>query len=423
MSSSMSTTAAERGSRANAIRVLGAGALLSFFSGPAVLIYPFGLFAIAIAESAGLQKQDIAATIGPVLLLTIPFAPVMGWVIQRFYAPTLVVAAMVGVSAGLLILSVAPTTPILFAVFLAAAFLLSQLASPGVSSSLVLLAFDKSRGLALGIVSAFTGVGVAVIPMAYSWMISEWGWRQAYAVGAGVIFVGAIANLLLMRRLPRARPAAERPKGQALGSVLKESLALLSRDPTFWIIAGYFFFIALVANTMPLHLPLILEERGAAKHIQTLSLTVTGISMVVARPLLGWVLDTFPMRSVMMLLVAGPLAGVLCLLLVDGELAALISAAGFGMTLGGEIVALTYIISRAFPLERFGSTFGWNMLILAFAVGAGPLATSALVKLSGSYHSALIMMLIFSVLALIIAFFLNDSRVRRSQTGLAKQGA
>jgi MFS-type transporter involved in bile tolerance (Atg22 family) len=86
-------------------------------------------------------------------------------------------------------------------------------------------------------------------------------------------------------------------------------------------------------------------------------------------------------------------------------------------------VALTYIISRAFPLERFGSTFGWCMLILAFAVGAGPLATSALVKLSGSYHSALIMMLIFSMLALIIAFFLNDSRVRRSQTGLANQGA
>lgn len=407
----------------HAARVLMAGSLLSFFSGPAILIYPFGIFAIAIAESAGLPKQQIAATIGPVLLLTIPLAPVLGWIIQRFHTPALAVMGMVGAGCGLLVLSAAPVTPILFTAFLAVAFLLTQLASPGVTSALVTHKFDKGRGLALGAVSAFTGLGVAVVPAVDSWMIGQWSWRHAYAAGGVVILLAAVVNLLLLRGVSSTRSTGGGVPGQAMGAVLKESVAFLRRDPTFWLIAGYFFLLVVVANAMPLHLPLILEERGAAANTQALSLTVTGVTMVVARPLLGWVLDWLSVRAVLAILATGPLVGVLILLASGGTSLALVSAACFGLALGGEIVCLSYIISRAFPLERFGSTYGWCMLVLALAAGAGPIAISALFKVGNSYDAPLMMMAVASLLALILCYFLKESRIRPTAVGLVQQGA
>jgi MFS family permease len=186
---------------------------------------------------------------------------------------------------------------------------------------------------------------------------------------------------------------------------------------------GYFFLLAVVANAMPLHLPLILQERGAPTNVQALSLTVTGITMLVARPTMGWVLDTFPVRWVLVGMTMGPLAGVLLLLAGGGAAGALVSAIGFGMALGGEVVALNYIISRAFPLERYGSTFGWCMLVLGLAVAGGPIAISTLVHFGGSYEAPLIMMLVGSLLALFICFFLNDARVRRpTKSVLVQQG-
>jgi MFS family permease len=236
-----------------------------------------------------------------------------------------------------------------------------------------------------------------------------------------VIFLAAFANLFLLRGISSSRPA-DRTESLPIIPVLKESLAFVRKDRTFWLIAGFFFFLVVVANAMPLHLPLILQERGATRNIQALSLTITGVSMVIARPLLGWVLDRFPTRWVLALMMAGPLAGTLGLLVSGTTLVALISAAGFGMALGGEIVCLSFILSRAFSQERFGPIFGWFMLVLALAGAAGPISISALVKWGGGYNTALMMMAVACVLSLIFCTFLNDSRVRPTAAVLVQQG-
>jgi MFS family permease len=282
--------------------------------------------------------------------------------------------------------------------------------------------FDRGRGLALGAVSAFTGLGVAVIPVVDSWLIGAWGWRNAFAVGGGTVLLAALINLFLLRGVSSNRPTATDANSQALAVVLRDSLSVLAMDSTFWNIVGLFFLLAVLANAMPLHLPLILQQRGAAPPLQALSLTVLGVTMIVARPMMGLVLDWLPIRWVLAIMVAGPLAGVLILLAGSGTSGALVSAAGFGLTIGGEIVCLSYIICRAFPPERFGSTYGWGMLALALGAGAGPIAVSALVKVGGGYEAPLIMMVVAGALALAICFFFIDSRFRFVTPGLVQQG-
>jgi MFS family permease len=98
----------------------------------------------------------------------------------------------------------------------------------------VLQNFDKGRGLALGVVAACTGLGMAVIPVLDSWMITHFGWRQAYAMCGGLIFVGAIVNVGVLRGVSSTQSGAALPAthavDQSLAVVLKESFGTLRKD-------------------------------------------------------------------------------------------------------------------------------------------------------------------------------------------------
>ena len=387
-----------------AVRVTMASSLISFLSLPTLIIYPFGIFAIAIAEHSGLAKQQVAAMIGPALLANIITQPLVGWIVQRFPKPAIAVAAMIGASLGLLLLSLAPATPVVFVLALTLATVLTSAATPTIVSALVSETFDRRRGLVLGTVMALTGLGIALLPVLVSSLIGGWGWRGAY-VGLSILAgAGALLNFILLRGVSTSRPTGSASEATTLSA--------LTRDPTFWIIALFFFLLAVVANAIPMHLPLILQERGAAPQIRALSLTVLGFTMIVSRPLLGWAVDRLPVRWVLAIMVVGPLAGSALLLNAHGEVAALISAIGFGLAIGGEFVCLGYMVSRGFPLNRFGAIYGWLSLVLALGVAAGPMAISALVKATGGYGAALMMMVAASVLALIVCAFLKDSRFR-----------
>jgi OFA family oxalate/formate antiporter-like MFS transporter len=392
-------------------RVLIVGALGSFFNFATLIMYPFGVFAIAVAKTNGWSTQAVAAMLGPALLVNFWTMPVVGWAVTRFHKPRVAVFALTGLGAGVGLLAFAPPSEKLFGITLAVALLLASAANPTVYSALVLETFERRRGLALGSIIAFTGLGMSAIPVVSARLIEAWGWRAAYGILGGCAICVALVSALLLRG---RRSVLPRPVRRSLAT--RQILSAAVRQPTFWIIAGIIFLLAATANSVALHLPLILQERGASSRIGALSVAVIGLTTIVSRPIIGYLIDHLSIRLVLTIMLVGPIAGYASLMLTTGALAGLVSAIGFGLAIGGEFVCLGYMISRAFPMEHFGIIYGWLGLGLFLGQACGPIGISLAVKLAGGYGLSLAMMISGCLLALGLSWSLKESRFGRELT-------
>lgn len=347
------------------------------------LAYTFGVFMLPIAEATGWDRDKVAGAIGPALLVNVVTQPLVGVLVDRVGARRVAIFAPFGLTIGLVLVALVPQTAGQFALLLAVAVLLGSCASPTVYSSLVTSTFEGSRGLMLGIALAFTGIGIASLPPLAVYVIGAHGWRDAYlAIAAVVTILGIAGALLMMRHRPErtftvAQDGAVKP-GMTVGEAV--------RGRPFWVIFVAFVLLGAVANGIPLHIPVILSERGFSATQAALGMTVMGIAVIVSRPLLGFLYDRYDQRHVTALMLAGPLLGCLLFYFTRQPALAVIAAAGFGIAVGGEFVGMACLLLRAFGLRAFGALYGLLTLAVGIGIGMGPILIARMHAAAGNYQ-------------------------------------
>ena len=186
-------------------------------------------------------SYGLVSTAGAVMLTTMALvAPAAGMAIDRHgpravYAIGMSLAAIaIGLASAMsepwqLVLSVGIVGGIGFAAI-----------SPSLVSTTVAAYFDRGLGLATGIaVSGSTAGQIALMPL-LALLIGLFGWRSSLLIAAAAIVVTAIAvNILIGRRDPAAGPARPGPDRGARPR-FPAVLAGLSRQRTFWLLAGGF---------------------------------------------------------------------------------------------------------------------------------------------------------------------------------------
>ena len=392
------------------MRTLAACSIGSLIALSTLIVYPFGLFAIAIARDAHWSGATPTSLIGPALLILIPAQPVVGWIVGKYERRRVAICAMLALVLAMILLATAPLAKGLFQIVLTLTIMLGALATPAVYSAILTDTFDRRRGLALGFALSFAGIGVAVLPIFASIIIERLGWRAAYGAFAGLAGIGAVSvALLLPRSAGVVRPLASPAHRDGMPDAIKD---VVVGDRTFWIMAIIFVLLTTAANSVPLHLPLILQERGAGLRVAATSLSVMGITMIVGRPFVGYLLDVLPIRVVLAITLAGPLAGSVALLTTGGTVAALLASVGFGLAIGGEFACLGYMVSRAFGAHRFGLVYGWLAMAVATGVAVGPIGISTLLRLGRGYGPPLLMVVTACILGLVATLMLREDRFR-----------
>lgn len=199
-----------------------------------------GLLMPYLKEDLG-WSYGFVSTAGAVMLTTMALvAPAAGMAIDRHgpravYAIGMSLAAIaIGLASAMsepwqLVLSVGIVGGIGFAAI-----------SPSLVSTTVAAYFDRGLGLATGIaVSGSTAGQIALMPL-LALLIGLFGWRSSLLIAAAAIFVTAVAvNILIGRRDPAAGPARPGPDRGARPR-FPAVLAGLSRQRTFWLLAGGF---------------------------------------------------------------------------------------------------------------------------------------------------------------------------------------
>jgi MFS family permease len=255
--------------------------------------------------------------------------------------------------------------------------------------------FAKSRGLALGITMAGTGVAAFILPLVLSWVIGCGGWRAGYLACA---LMALIPFPLVWWALHERRSAVGEPPVAAYGMTRAEAM----RTGRFWLIGIGASIYSVAIGAVMLHLQPILKEIGWTGAGAAGAASMLGIGIIGGRFLSGSLLDRFHGPRVALVLFTMPVIGYL---LFFSQHAAMAPLAVFivGLSVGVEGDTISYFTARYFGLKCYSELFGWMFGFMCLAGALGPFVVIAL-KVGDSYHVAL---LVFAAMSMVSALLLG----------------
>lgn len=264
-------------------------------------------------------------------------------------------------------------------------------------AKVVSAAFDRHRGLALGILAAGLGSVGLIFPPLMGAATEAFGWRATFVVMAALAILPLIA--LIFVKLPAAagRTANDRLPG------ITPRQALRRRE--FWMLMAIFFLIGWALLTLVPHFVPLLIDAGVNPVLAATLSSMVGVGTVIARPILGWFYDRFNAIHVSVPLFGLAALGIL-LLLVAGAGVAPLTALLIGVAFGAEIDLMAYLSSRYLGPRAFGRLYG--VIYSSFTIGAalGPVAAGYLFAAQGTYATALVVALVALVIGTALLLFL-----------------
>jgi predicted MFS family arabinose efflux permease len=248
-------------------------------------------------------------------------------------------------------------------------------------------AFDKGRGLALGLALAGSGVSQTIIPSLATWLIGVVGWREAYLVlGLGW---GSITLPLCWMFLGDIQGQPRRKKReQTAEDMAHEGLTIAQawRDRGLWSIAIATLLVMLMTQALAVHQIPIMSEAGLSRSTAAFLAGMAGAASFAGNVVTGALMDRYRANWV-----GGITLGILTLafaLLLDGvRTPALIIVAMLisGYSAGTKLQICGYLSSRYGGLRNYGAIFGMMGSLIAVGGALGPFLGGVLYDLAGNY--------------------------------------
>jgi len=253
--------------------------------------------------------------------------------------------------------------------------------------------FIRRRPLALAILMATQGTGLAAMPLIAQWVIGGWGWRAAWSsLGIYTLAIGVIPALLLIRRpedvglagdpMPRGVGPRNSPVS-ASGSEVQDASepdfttrqALVTRS--FWILSIFSAAIFLVQGGVSVHQAAHFIDQGVSGSSAALIVGVFALSQVAG----GLVWSTLCIRIPVRFLLAASGMTVALGGMVTGSSGTFVwglcAAAILGGGIGGIHLLLRLVWADFYGRSSLGSIRGITLPVQIAGQLTGPLISGA----------------------------------------------
>jgi MFS family permease len=363
-----------RGWRLVLVAALGSGLGVAGLSS-----YNAGLFVASLHTAIGLTRAQYGlATLGATAGLAIA-APFTGRVIDRMgvRGPAIFGSCMFVTSFLLLAFanhSVAAYIGIMFGTAM-----LASPASPVGYSRVVVSAFVRHRGLALGLTQLGLGLSAMLVPPLIGVVIAAHGWQAGYVVLACLAAAGMLPALLGLRGVSAAAGARAVDDG---------SFARVRRSRIFWVQWAAFAVMALGFMGVFAHFVPMLRDAGLPPQLGGWYAGLMGVAVVISRLGIGWLADHIDASK----LAAGicGVAALGCLAFAFGGLAwAPVTALALGAALGTEADLVGFMTARYFGLNVYARAYSWQYAAFILATGVSSAWIGALADRVGGYRPGL----------------------------------
>jgi MFS family permease len=323
------------------------------------------------------------------------FAPVAGWLSDRWGTRTVVTAGGVLLGVALALTGQVTSLAQYYLCFgvLGAAGIAGMLIP---STTIVTRWFVRSRGTAMGVLSA-GGPGSAVVfyPL-NAWLIATLGWRMALLAFGVIVAVAAVALTLLYREPPTIGERAEggdTATGSSRGArvtgeawTLRRALGSVRLWAAFTMTALGVIGFQIMATHQVAHA----VDRGFLQSTVVWLFAFGAGCMMAGNLLGGWLSDRVGRGWVFVLGTAVAIAGIGCLALIRGPwdivLLVLYTVSGFGF--GMRIAQLSTIPADVFAGPHLGAILGVVQSGGGLGGAIGPFLGGWLFDVTGSYRLA-----------------------------------
>lgn len=350
----------------------------------ALPFYTYGVFADPLQESFGwsrgaVQLPMLFQTIGVLIAL-----PYVGWAADKYGARPLALISLclyfIAFSA-LSLIGENITQYYITAFFIGFA---GAGTTPITWTKAINGAFNRNRGIALGLALMGTGATGFIAPPAANFFIEAYGWRNAYLLLAAIPAVIGFPIVFAFFREKMSNVSTSAT--DLTGLDFKSAVMSLK----FFIIAVAFLVISFgIGGIIPNLFPLFTGHGFApAKAAEILS--VIGLSVIVGRLVTGFLLDRYWAPLIAAGLMALPALSSLLLVSNPTDLVFVYAATILvGLAAGAEFDIIAYLASRYFGLLNYSKIY--SMLYAAFAIGASaaPAVFGLVFDRSGSYDPIL----------------------------------
>jgi len=370
-----------------------------------------GLFMAPLRDEFGWDRAEISLALTVFTVVLAFCLPAAGRVVDRIGSKRVVVPSVV--ICGLCLAAIPMVSELwhLWAIFVVIGSL-----GAGANSLPYMLTisawFDRRRGLAIGLAMAGAGFGYAYVPPLVQYMIDAFGWRSGYWLLAAITVLFAAPILgLVFRNSPSEKGLypdgdAEPPVGQAPIDSTGLSLANSLRRREFWTLWLVFSGLSFSLYGLLPHLVPMLTDRGMETSSAALAASSIGVTIIIARAVIGYLIDQFfaPRVALLFFLLSAVGIGILA---GGGTGAwAYLAAVLVGLSIGAELDLMAFLTTRYFGLRHFGAVFGVMFAALLVGTSAGPVSFGAVFELSGSYVTILTGCAVLNVVASLLLLFL-----------------
>jgi len=241
--------------------------------------------------------------------------------------------------------------------------------------------FDRSRGKAMGFAYLGIGIGGAAVPWISHFLVVHFGWQAALQILGVLIAVFSLPLAFFIKEAPKAPVSAATKESPSLREAFR-------RVPFYLLTIGSMCSIAAVSGTQQnLKLYLSLDRHFSQADAAGVLSLVLAFS-IAGRLLIGWMADRFAKKYVMLLTYLLVAAGIPLLLLASNRLLLWLSAAIFGIGLGGDYMIIPLVTAEIFGVEILGRLLGVILTAGGVADAVAPWAIGRLRDATGSYASA-----------------------------------
>ena len=276
--------------------------------------------------------------------------------------------------------------------------------------------FFKYRGRAMSLIFFASSAGMIITAPLVQLIISNFGWRLAWVMLAGNMFlIGVVPCALLIRRQPEDLGLMLDGAGEDYTGVESDTISTDTiwsmHDAvgtySFWAVLGSLFIAAICTSGVGLHLIPYLVQQNISSGAAVSVISVMAFSGAIAAIVLGWVSEKISPR--IMLGAVYLLSAVsLVVLLNTTTLPLAYTFAILNGIVGTGVNTLAPILwARFYGRGIMGSIYGISRSTQVVGFAIGPLASGLVYDSFGSYENALIW---FAVLSLVSVGFIASAR-------------
>lgn len=284
--------------------------------------------------------------------------------------------------------------------------------------------FTRMRGTAMGIAVAGFGLGGIIAPVLTQWLISSYGWRQAYIV-LGLITLVIITPLAqFMKHSPQRmglKPYGENRTVETAGEEhplisVAEGLSFTQaiRTGRFWIFGLILFSFLFSLQAVVVHISPHAVDIGISEAIAASVLSIIAGGSIIGKTLAGFVSDKIGARLTLTTYLVILTLSMIWLLFTRETWMLCLFAVVFGIAYGGIVPLQNLIPAELFGIKFLGIIMATVMFCSTIGGAIGAPLTGYIFDVTGSYRLAFLICLILCTLSIVLSLILLRSRGKES---------